>query len=127
MQVQQQNYNHLQPYSDPNVQQRQQLCEAGNGLQLEADAQSELQQCDNIDLVQKAESVMTKVTTEAINLMRCQIEKKVQYLNIDYKVQKLYQQDGIARMRSLEIQMENEGLSQEKDKELRSNDGLALR
>jgi hypothetical protein len=70
---------------------------------------------------------MTKVTTEAINLMRCQIEKKVQYLNIDYKVQKLYQQDGIARMRSLEIQMENEGLSQEKDKELRSNDGLALR
>jgi hypothetical protein len=126
----------MQPQSHLNFQQRQHLHQTAKGLQPDSDTQSELRQnaatsllskSNSPDVVQEAESVITKLTTEAINLMRCQVEQKVQYLNVDYKVQEFCQQDGIAKMRSLEIQMENEGLSQEKDFHMRSRSGLALR
>lgn len=111
--------------------------QAENGLQPEPDVRLEkhqeyagtslLSESNHSDLVQKAESVVTKVTAEAVNLMKCQVEKKVQYLNIDHKIKELCEHDRIGKMRSIEIQMENEGLSQEKDVELRSSDRLALR
>jgi predicted GNAT family acetyltransferase len=112
------------------------LHQTAKGLQPESDAQSELQQSagtsllsksNSSNVVQKAENTMMKLTTEAVNLMRCQVEQKVQYLNVDYIVQELCQQDGIAKMRSLEIQMENEGLSHEKELHLKSSGALAIR
>lgn len=110
--------------------------QAENGLQPDPDVGLEHQEyagtsllCESNhpDLVQKAESVVTKVTAEAINLMKYQVEKKIQYLDIDYKIKELYEQDKIAKIRSIEIQMENEGLSQEKDLELKSYDRKAVR
>lgn len=126
----------MQPQSHLNIQQKQHLHQTAEGLQPESDTQSELRQSaatsllsksNSPDVVQKAENTMMKLTTEAINLLKCQVEQKVQYLNVDHKVQELCQQDEIAKMRSLEIQMENEDLSQEKDLHLRSSGGLALR
>jgi hypothetical protein len=126
----------MQAQSHLNIRQGQHLHQAAKELQPESDSQLELQQSagtsllsksNSRDVVQKAENVMMNLTTEAINLMRCQVEQKVQYLNIDHKVQELCQQDGQAKMRSVGIQMENEGLSLEKDLHLRSSGKLALR
>jgi hypothetical protein len=125
----------MQPQSQLNIRQKQHLHQPVKDLQPESDTQLELQQSagtsllsksDSVD-VQKAENAMMNLTTEAINLMRHQVEQKVQYLNVDHKVQELCQQDEQAKMRSVEIQMENEGLSQEKDLHLRSSGRLALR
>jgi hypothetical protein len=124
----------MQLQSHLNIQ--EQLHEAENGLRPEPHVYSEcleyagtslLSESNNPDLAQKAENIVTKVTLDAINVMKCQVEKKVQYLDIDYKLKELCEQDRIAKMKSIEIQMENEGLSQEKDLELRSSDGLASR
>ncbi|XP_023702685.1 ankycorbin isoform X2 [Cryptotermes secundus] len=132
--VQQYNYSRMQPQSPLNIQQKQHLHQTAEGLHPESDAHSELRQsaetlllCKSPVVVQKAENTVMELTTEAINLMKYQVEQKVQYFNVDHKVQELCQQDGIAKMRSLEIQMENEDLSQEKDLHLRSSGGLALR
>ncbi|XP_021942021.1 coiled-coil domain-containing protein 186-like isoform X2 [Zootermopsis nevadensis] len=132
--VEQQNCRQRQLQSHENIQ--EQLHQAENGLQPDPDVGLEHQEyagtsllCESNhpDLVQKAESVVTKVTAEAINLMKYQVEKKIQYLDIDYKIKELYEQDKIAKIRSIEIQMENEGLSQEKDLELKSYDRKAVR
>jgi hypothetical protein len=126
----------MEAQSHLNIRQGQHLHQAVKELQSESDSQLKMQQSagssllsksSSPDVVQKAENVMMKLTTEAINLLRCQVEQKVQYLNVDNKVQELCQQDGQAKMRSLEIQMENEGLSLEKDLHLRSSSRLALR
>jgi len=115
-----------------NIQRIQHLDQVSNALQPE----SELQQNTEIalpsassgaEVVQMAENVMKTATTEAINLMRYQVEKKVEFVIVDCKVQELCQEDGAAKMRCLKIQMDNEALSQEKDNLLKSCSGLASR
>jgi len=115
-----------------NIQRIQHLDQVSNALQPE----SELQQNTEIalpsassgaDVVQTAENVMKTATTEAINLMRYQVEKKVEFVIVDCKVQELCHEDGAAKMRCLKIQMDNEALSQEKDNLLKSCSGLASR
>jgi hypothetical protein len=112
------------------------LHEAERGLHHEADVHLEHQEnagamlvseSDHSDIVQKAESVITKVTADAIDLMKYEVEKKVHYVNTDSKITELYEEDKIAKTRSIKIQMENEGLSREKDLLLKSSDRLALR
>jgi hypothetical protein len=103
----------LEPESDTQLQQS-----AGNLL---------LSISNSPDVLEKTENVVMKLTADAVNVMRCQVEQKVQYLNVDHKVQELCQQDGLAKMRSVEIQMENEGLSQEKELHLKSSGRLVLR
>jgi hypothetical protein len=121
---------------DLNIQQIQHLDQASNTLQPEQHVESEIQQNAGIalpyessgtDVVQKAENIMKTATTEAIKLMRYQVEKKVEFVVGDCKVQELCQEEGEAKMRCLKIQMENETLSQEKDSCLKSCGGLALR
>jgi hypothetical protein len=121
---------------DLNVQRTQHLDQASNALQPEQHVESEIEQNTGIvlpyeksgtDVVQKAENVMKTATTEAINLMRYQVEKKVEFVVLDCKAQELCQEEGAAKMRCLKIQMENEALSQEKDSYLKSCGELAVR
>jgi len=119
-----------------NIQRIQHLDQLSNALQSEPHVESEIQQNTEIalpstssgaDVVQKAENVMKTATTEAINLMRYQVEKKVEFVIVDCKVQELCQEDGAAKMRCLKIQMDNEALSQVKDNLLKSCSGLTSR
>jgi len=119
-----------------NIQKIQHLDQVSSALQSEPHVESEIQQNTEIalpsassgtDVVQKAENVVKTATTEAINLMRYQVEKKVEFVIADCKVQELCQEDGAAKMRCLKIQMDNETLSQEKDNLLKSCSGLASR
>jgi len=118
------------------IQQIQHLDQASNALQPEPHVESEIQQntvialpsaSSGTDVVQKAENVVKTATTEAINLLRYQVEKKVEFVAVDCKVQELFQEDGAAKLRCLKIQMDNEALSQEKDNLLKSFSGLASR
>jgi len=119
-----------------NIQQIQHLDQVSSALQPEPHVESDIQQNNEIalpyassgaDAVQKAERVMKTATTQAINLMRYQVEKKVEFVMDDCKVQELCQEDGAAKMRCLKIQMNNEALSQGKDNLLKSCGGLASR
>lgn len=134
--VRQQNCSEMWVLKDLNVQRTQHLDQASNALQPEQHVESEIEQNTGIvlpyeksgtDVVQKAENVMKTATTEAINLMRYQVEKKVEFVVLDCKAQELCQEEGAAKMRCLKIQMENEALSQEKDSYLKSCGELAVR
>ena len=119
-----------------NIQRIQHLDQVSNALQSKPHVESEIQQNTEIglpstnseaDVVQKAENVVKTATTEAINLMRYQVEKKVEFVIVDCKVQELCEEDGAAKMRCLKIQMDNETLSQEKDNLLKLCSVLASR
>jgi hypothetical protein len=112
------------------------LDQVSNALQPEPHVQSEIQQnsatalpsaSSGTDVVQNVENVIKTATTEAINLMRYQIEKKLEFVIVDCKVQELCQEHGAAKMRCLKIQMDNEALSQVKDNLLKACSGLASR
>jgi hypothetical protein len=119
-----------------NIQRTQHLDQVSNALESEPHVESEIRQNTEIALpsasigayvVQKAETVVKTATIEAVNLMRYQVEKKVEFVIADCKVQELCQEDRAAKMRCLKIQMDNEALSQEKDNLLKSYSGLTSR
>ena len=126
----------MRAQKDLSIPRIQHLEQVSNAIQPEPHVEPEIQQNTGIampsessgaNVVQKAENVMKTATTEAINLMRYQVEKKIEFVIGDCKVQELCQEDGAAKMRCLKIQMENEALSQEKDSLLKSVSGQVLR